>query len=97
MSTIAFFAIHPADKGESLSPYVARAMKVIKESGLPYMLNPMGTAVEGEWDDIMALITRCKEEMETDCDRIFANMKLDYRKGRENGLAKKMQAVKDKM
>ena len=39
MSVIIDFAIFPMDKGESLSPYVARAIKVINESGLPHKLH----------------------------------------------------------
>jgi uncharacterized protein YqgV (UPF0045/DUF77 family) len=41
MSTIVEFSIFPLDKGESLSPYVARALKLIQDSGLPYELNPI--------------------------------------------------------
>ena len=36
MSVIVEFSIFPLDKGESLSPYVARALNKIQESGLPY-------------------------------------------------------------
>ena len=59
MSVIVEFSIFPMDKGESLSPYVARALNVIQESGLAYELNPMGTCVEGEWSEVMALVDRC--------------------------------------
>jgi hypothetical protein len=38
MSVIIEFSIFPMDKGESLSPYVARALKMIQDSGLPYEL-----------------------------------------------------------
>jgi uncharacterized protein YqgV (UPF0045/DUF77 family) len=38
MSVIVEFSIFPMDKGESLSAYVARALKIIQDSGLPYEL-----------------------------------------------------------
>jgi hypothetical protein len=38
MSVIVEFSIFPMDKGESLSPYVARAFNLIQESGLSYEL-----------------------------------------------------------
>jgi len=47
MSVILDFSMYPLDKGESLSPYVARSIKIIQESGLPYEFRSMGTSVEG--------------------------------------------------
>ena len=41
------FSMYPLDKGESLSPYVARILDVIDRSGVTYRLNPMGTVLEG--------------------------------------------------
>ena len=46
------FSMSPLDKGESLSPYVSRIIKIIDESGISYRLNPMGTVLEGEYDDM---------------------------------------------
>ena len=51
----------PLDKGESVSPYVARLVRVIRESGLPHKLGPMGTSIEGEWHQVMAVVTHCFE------------------------------------
>ena len=70
MSVIVEFSIFPLDKGESLSRYVARAIKIIKDGGLPYELNPMGTCVEGQWKEVMALVDRCFQELQKDCGRI---------------------------
>ena len=97
MSVIVEFSIFPMDKGESLSPYVARAIKVILDSGLPYELNPMGTCVEGEWSDVMALVDRCFQELEKDCDRINLALKADYRKGPAGRLTSKIASVKEKL
>ena len=96
MSTIIEFSIFPLDKGESLSPYVARALKLIQESGLPYELNPMGTCVEGEWNDVMALVNRCFEALETDCNRISLSLKADYRKGPAGRMKSKIASVREK-
>ena len=46
MGLLINFSIFPVDRDESLSPYVARAVKIIKDSGLPYKLGPMGTSIE---------------------------------------------------
>jgi uncharacterized protein (TIGR00106 family) len=97
MSTIVEFSIFPLDKGESLSPYVARALKLIQDSGLPYELNPMGTCVEGEWNDVMALVNRCFEALEKDCNRISLSLKADYRKGPGGRMKSKVSSVKEKL
>ncbi|MGD8990712.1 MAG: MTH1187 family thiamine-binding protein [Desulfobacterales bacterium] len=97
MSTIIEFSIFPLDKGESLSPYVARALKLIQDSGLPYELNPMGTCVEGEWNDVMALVNRCFQALEKDCNRITLSLKADYRKGPAGRLKSKVASVRQKL
>jgi uncharacterized protein (TIGR00106 family) len=97
MSVIVEFSIFPMDKGESLSPYVARALKIIQESGLPYELNPMGTCVEGEWNDVMALVDRCFQALEKDCKRINLSLKADYRKGPSGRLKSKVASVRQKL
>ena len=97
MSVIVEFSIFPLDKGESLSPYVARALKIIQESGLPYELNPMGTCVEGEWKDVMALVDRCFQELQKDCNRISLALKADYRMGSSGRLKSKVKSVQEKL
>ena len=97
MSVIVEFSIFPMDKGESLSPYVARALKMIQDSGLPYELNPMGTCVEGEWGDVMALVDRCFQELQKDCNRINLALKADYRKGPAGRMKGKVESVKAKL
>jgi len=97
MSVIVEFSIFPMDKGESLSPYVARAMKIIKDSGLSYELNPMGTCVEGEWKEVMSLVDRCFEELQKDCKRINLSLKADYRKGPAGRLKAKIESVRAKL
>ena len=97
MSTIVEFSIFPLGKGESLSPYVARALKLIQDSGLPYELNPMGTCVEGEWNDVMALVKRCFQALEKDCNRITLSLKADYRKGPAGRMISKVVSVREKL
>jgi uncharacterized protein (TIGR00106 family) len=97
MSVIVEFSIFPLDKGESLSPYVARALNKIQESGLPFELNSMGTCVEGEWNEVMALVDQCFQELQKDCGRISLALKADYRKGRSGRLKSKVASVQEKL
>ncbi|MBS3808601.1 MAG: MTH1187 family thiamine-binding protein [Desulfobacterales bacterium] len=94
MSVIVELSIFPMDKGVSVSPYVARAIKIIKDSGLSYELNPMGTCIEGEWTAVYAVVDQCFKDLQNDCDRIYLTMKADYRKNRSKGLNSKMASVK---
>jgi len=91
------FSMSPFDKGASLSEYVSRSLDIIDKSGLPYQLTPMGTIVEGEWDEVMALVTACFQRMSQDCDRISTSMKIDYRAGAGGRLKSKIQAIESKL
>lgn len=97
MSVIVDFSIFPVDRGESVSAYVARAVKLIKESGLPYELGPMGTCVEGEWNEVMGLVGRCLDALKQDCGRVYMTIKVDYRKGPSGRMGAKMRSVENKV
>jgi uncharacterized protein (TIGR00106 family) len=85
--------IFPNDKGESLTPYVARCVDVIDKSGLAYQFTPMGTIIEGKWDQVMGVVTGCYKALETDCHRITIAIKADYRAGDESRLKSKVDSV----
>jgi uncharacterized protein (TIGR00106 family) len=91
------FSMSPLDKGVSLSPYVARSLDIIDQSGLPYQLTPMGTILEGEWEQVMAVVTACYQRMSQDCDRISTSMRIDYRAGKSGRLKSKIQAVESRL
>lgn len=90
------FSMYPTDKGESVSDYVKRNLEIIDESGLPYKLGPMGTCLEGEYDEVMAVVRRCHEAMSRDCGRIACQIKMDWRRGYQGRLESKVATLKDK-
>src|SRR6476660_8447875 len=90
---LAEISIWPMDKGESVGKYVARALDVIDRSGLPYKLGPLGTCIEGEWEEGMAVIQKCYEELAKDCHRISCTVKMDWRKGQSGRLEGKVASV----
>jgi len=97
MSVIVDLAMFPVDKGESLSPYVSRAVKIIRESGLAHKFGPMGTSIEGSWPEVMDVVSRCFEELSRDCHRIYMTMKMDYKKDAQGRLTGKIQSVEKKL
>ncbi|SDN32213.1 MTH1187 family thiamine-binding protein [Desulfonauticus submarinus] len=97
MSTLAELAIFPLDKGESVSEYVAKVLKIIQQSNLEHQLTPMGTCIEGEFDDIMNIVSKCFKALEPECNRIYLTLKIDFRKNRKNALKQKIKSVEDKL
>jgi len=97
MSVLVDLAMFPTDKGESVSPYVSRIIRIIRDSGLPYRFGPMGTSIEGEWEEVMGLLTRCFEELKKDSNRIYMTMKVDYRRGEGGRIESKMRSVQSKL
>lgn len=97
MSVIVELSIVPMDKGASFSPYVSRAVRIIKGSGLPYVFGPMGTCIEGEWEEVMAVVSRCFEDLKKDSERILVNMRVDYQAGRTGRLESKVRSVEEKL
>ncbi len=91
------FAMAPAGQGESVGAYVARVLDVVDRSGLPYQLTPMGTILEGEWDDCMAVVSACFRELERDCKRIALNLKVDYRAAPAGRLHSKTATVQQRL
>ncbi len=94
-SVLLEFSMYPLDKSESLSQYVSRSLDIIDKSGLDYRLNPMGTVIEGSWDEVFEVVRRCYERMSQDCDRISCSIKVDYRKGHEGRLDSKIKTVEE--
>jgi uncharacterized protein (TIGR00106 family) len=87
------FAMSPHGEGESLSPKIARILDVIDRSGVTYRLTPMGTILEGDWDQVMGVVGDCFRALQPDCARIGMNLKMDYRAGDESRLQSKVDAV----
>ncbi len=91
------FSMSPLSAGESVSAYVARSLDIIDRSGLPYQLTPMGTIIEGEWSEVMAVVTACFEAMRADCSRISTSIRIDYRDAPAGRLKAKVAAIEQKL
>jgi len=92
---IAEFSIVPVGKGEELSELVAKIVDIIDKSGMPYQLTAMGTLVEGEWDDVFALIKECHSKMRQAAPRVLTRISIDDRDKARNRLTGKVDAVEE--
>ena len=91
------FSMSPLGKGESVGKYVSRSLEIIDQSGVEYRLNPMGTVLEGEWDEVMDVVSQCYKRMKKDCNRISCTIKIDYRKGKSGRLNGKVASVEKRL
>ncbi|OGP19617.1 MAG: hypothetical protein A2054_03530 [Deltaproteobacteria bacterium GWA2_55_10] len=97
MSVLLEFSMTPIGKGESVSKYVSRSLEIIDRSGLEYKLNPMGTVIEGEWDEVFEVVKKCFRRMQKDCGRISISIKADYRKGKGGRITAKVASIEKKL
>ena len=91
------FSMSPLGKGESVGKYVSRSLEIIDKSGVDYRLNPMGTVLEGEWDDVFGVVKQCYEKMRKDCGRISCVIKVDYRRRHKGRLSGKVASVEKRL
>jgi len=98
MSALIEFAIFPTDHGESKSAFVARVIKMIKESGVPYQFTPMGTIIETDTvAEGLKIVEEAYKILQIDCNRIYSTIKIDYRAGQGNRLEAKVKSVENKL
>ncbi len=90
---LAALSITPLGVGDSVGGVVAEAVRLVRSSGLPNETNAMFTNVEGEWDEVMALLRRCVLAVAEQAPRVSVVMKIDYRPGHENSLQTKLESV----
>jgi uncharacterized protein (TIGR00106 family) len=94
---LAEFSVVPLGKGESVSQYVAECIKIVESSGIEYRMNPMGTVLEGEYDQVMSVIRACHMRVMELSSRAITSIKVDDRKGRKGMLDGKIQSVEEKL
>ena len=97
MSMLLEFSMFPMGKGESVGDYVARSLDIIDRSGVPYRLNPMGTVLEGEWDEVMGVVKQCYEKMTADCGRVTCTLKFDWRRDATGRITGKVASVERRL
>ena len=90
---IVAFSVTPLGVGEDVGEYVADAVRVVRESGLPNRTDAMFTSVEGEWDEVMDVVKRAVAAVEARAPRVSLVLKADIRPGVTDGLTSKVDTV----
>lgn len=86
----------PAADG-GVSEAVAAALQVVRDSGLPHELNAMFTNIEGEWDEVMAVVKRAVDVVAEQYPRVGLVLKADVRPGYDGQLTAKVQRVEERL
>ncbi len=98
MKVIVDLCVVPIGVGVSVSKYVVRCERVLKEAGLSTRLHSFGTNVEGEWDEVFAAIKRCHEMVhEMGAPRITTTIKLGTRTDKNQSMDDKVKSVETKL
>ena len=89
------FSISPgtADEAGGVGEAVAEAIRVVRESGLPNETNAMFTNIEGEWDEVMAVVKRAVDVVAAHSPRVGLVLKADIRPGHTGQLTAKVERV----
>jgi uncharacterized protein (TIGR00106 family) len=88
------FSVAPAGgESDSVSKAVADAVRVVRESGLPAETTSMFTTIEGEWDEVMAVVKRAVDAVAAGAPRVSLVLKADIRPGYTNQLTAKVERI----
>ncbi|ORB30211.1 thiamine-binding protein [Mycolicibacterium parafortuitum] len=92
---IVAFSISPSagDDTGGVSAAVAEAVRVVRASGLPNETNAMFTNIEGEWDEVMAVVKQAVDAVAAVSPRVSLVLKADIRPGFTGQLAAKVQRI----
>ena len=90
---IVAFSVSPTGGDASVGAAVAEAIRVVRASGLPNETNAMFTNIEGDWDEVMAVVKQAVDAVAAVSDRVSLVLKADIRPGYTGQLTAKVQRI----
>jgi uncharacterized protein (TIGR00106 family) len=87
------FSVTPLGVGEGVGEIVAEAVRVVRASGLPNQTDSMFTTIEGDWDEVMAVLKDAVDAVAARAPRVSLVMKADIRPGVTDGLTSKVETI----
>jgi uncharacterized protein (TIGR00106 family) len=92
------FSVAPSGTGRtdgSVHDAVAAAVKIVRESGLPNETDSMFTTIEGEWDEVFAVIKQATDAVAEFGSRVSLVLKADIRPGHTGELTGKVERLNE--
>ncbi|MCT9818700.1 thiamine-binding protein [Microbacterium sp. W1N] len=90
------FSVAPSGSGSadgSVHDAVAAAVAVVRASGLPHRTTSMFTEVEGEWDEVFAVVKAATDAVMPYGSRVSLVLKADIRPGYTGEIDGKIQRL----
>ena len=90
------FSVAPSGSGNddgSVHDAVAAAVKVVRDSGLPNKTDSMFTTIEGDWDEVFAVVKQATEAVAAFGSRVSLVLKADIRPGYSGELTAKVERL----
>ncbi|AGL15117.1 MTH1187 family thiamine-binding protein [Actinoplanes sp. N902-109] len=91
------FSVTPIGVSESVGDLVAEAVRVVRASGLPNSTDAMFTTVEGEWDEVMAVVKQAVDAVAAHAPRVSVSLKADIRPGVTDALHAKVEHIERRL
>ena len=87
------FSVTPLGVGEGVGEIVAEAVRVVRASGLPNQTDSMFTTIEGDWDEVMAVVKDAVDAVAARAPRVSLVLKADIRPGVTDGITSKVETI----
>ncbi|GAA3630544.1 thiamine-binding protein [Microbacterium awajiense] len=90
------FSVAPSGTGRadgSVHDAVAAAVRIVRDSGLPHRTTSMFTEIEGEWDEVFAVVRSATDAVGAYGSRVSLVLKADIRPGWTGELDGKLERL----
>lgn len=98
MKVMIDLCVVPIGVGVSVSDHVAACERVIAAAGLSHQLHPFGTIIEGDWDELFAVVKQCHQVVHAmGAPRIHTTLRVGTRTDRDQSMQEKVASVERKL
>lgn len=92
------FSVTPIGTADtSVGDAVAEAVRIVRDSGLPNRTDAMFTTIEGDWDEVMAVVKAATEAVAVRTGRASLVLKADLRPGVTGALDAKVRSIEERL
>ncbi len=86
-------SINPLGRGTHLSNDLGEILKLVADSGVSYALTPLGTCLEGEWEQVMTVVKQCHDKARSNSSHVFTTIRIEDEEGATNKIQENIASV----
>jgi len=94
---LAELSIVPLGRGEHLSTAIAEVLDVVDRSGIRYKFTPCGTCLEGDWDEVMAVVRQCHARARQGSRHVLTTVRIEDEEDQNDKLIRNVTSVEEKL